>query len=150
MFALVAVLPVVAGCFSAAPRTPVKWLIEADIKVPVSFVSVAAPYDGVQFAVRRPDGSIAFDGYNAFASRPVALVKAAVKEETRGAKLHVRRLMLDCTTPDRRDAVCELRMEQDGREADGRGAEPTADGNYTRAFSAAFERAVKEAAGKLR
>ena len=136
-------------------------------------VGVRAPFDGRQFAVLRPDGSVAFDPFNAFAAHPAALIRGAAEDAlaASGAFSHVvaanspasarfelevsvTRLALDCTAEGRRDAVVSLSCALiEGRRAvaaaHGEGASPTADGDYSAAFSRAFSSAVASAVAAL-
>ena len=145
---LLFLLPVVAGCLSSAPKAPVKWNIDADTGLEVSTVSVAAPFDVETIAVMRQDGSLVFDYYNVFAERPARLVKNAVKVGTVGPALTVRHLALDCREPNRRRAYVTVRLDGDGKTANGEGIASAADRNYTRAFSEALATAIGKAAAE--
>ena len=128
-----------AGCLSSAPKAPKYWTIDADSDLKVSEISVAAPYDGQRFAVLRPDGSVAFDGFNSFSARPVQLIDAAVCIDYESPTLFVRKLALDCTVKGERKAIVELWLGEDPKTSvQGVGSSDAADGNYTRAFSEAF------------
>lgn len=143
LFLLTSVL--VAGCLSSAPKSPKYWTINADSDLRVSEISVAAPYDGQRFVILRPDGSVAFDGFNVFSARPVQLIDAAVNIDYAEPTLFVRRLALDCTRKGERKAVVDLWLGEDPKTAvQGSGVSDTADGNYTRAFSEAFEMAADQ------
>ena len=180
-FALAPLL--VAGCLSSGPRPAVNWTVEslpvtaaAAPKwgvVRVAQVNVRAPYDGVRFAVLRPDGSIAFDAYNAFAASPAAILRgtacdimAASGLFTRvlpsssaaaadvSVEITVERLAVDCRVKGARHAVVSLAVRLlKGREvvssATGEGSLPAAAGGYTAAFSSAFNRALSEALKRL-
>jgi len=139
-----AALAALTGCLSSAPKAPTYWTIEIDADAPAyASVAVAAPFDGQEFAVLRPDGSIAFDAYNAFAARPMQLLRVGAKPQT-GPAITVRRLALDCRVKGERMAVVEL-TATDGQTARSVVAtSPTGDGNYTRAFSAAFRDALRQ------
>ena len=132
-----------AGCLASAPKAPKYWCINADTDLKVSDISVAAPYDGQRFAVLRPDGSVAFDGFNSFSARPVQLVSASVCIDYSSPTLFVRKLALDCTVKGERKAVVELWLGEDPQSAiQGVGVSDAADGNYSRAFTEAFEAAT--------
>ena len=134
-----------AGCLSSAPKAPKSWLIHADTDLKVSEISVAAPYDGQRFVILRPDGSVAFDGLNVFASRPVQLIDASVSIDYAEPTLFVRRLALDCTRKGERKAVVDLWLGEDPKTAvQSNGVSDAADGNYTRAFSEAFVQAADQ------
>lgn len=134
-----------AGCLSSAPKAPKSWLIHADTDLKVSEISVAAPYDGQRFVILRPDGSVAFDGFNVFAARPVQLVDASVCIDYEEPTLFVRRLALDCTRKGERKAIVELALGEDPKTSvHVTGESDTADGNYTRAFSEAFVQAADQ------
>lgn len=134
-----------AGCFSSAPKPPVAWNLDADTALAVSSVTVNSPYDGTRFAVLRPDGSIAFDSFNVFSARPVSLVRAAVLNDPDGPELVVRRLALDCRQDGERKALVELHLRT-SRSSLGRSeaSVSAADGDYSKAFSAAFAAAASK------
>ena len=130
---------ILAGCLSSAPKAPKYWTVNADTNLKVSEVSVAAPYDGQRFVVLRPDGSVAFDGFNSFSARPVQLIDAAVCIDYSAPTLFVRKLMLDCSVKGERKAVVELWLGEDPQTSiQGVGISDAADGNYSRAFTEAF------------
>lgn len=132
-----------AGCLSSAPKAPKFWTINADTDLKVSDVSVAPPYDGQRFAVLRSDGSVAFDGFNSFGARPVQLISASVCIDYSSPSLFVRKLALDCTVKGERKAAVELWLGEDPHDAiHGVGVSDAADGNYSRAFTEAFEAAT--------
>jgi len=139
----IAVLALCAGCFSSAPPPPVYWTIDADVDLAVSAVEVVSPFDGAKLTVMRPDGSFAFDSFNAFAARPSALIRAMVRTDAKSPSLLIRKLALDCRKSGERFALVELELRK-GANAPVRAsaAVPTDDGNYTRAFSTAFVQAV--------
>lgn len=178
MAALLAAQMMLQGCLGAAPARPRQWLVEsvempggspipAGDAVRLSRVAVFAPYDNLAITVLRPDGSVAFDGGNAFAAAPSALLREAVTAqlrrryrtvllgETSGpverCEVHVRKFALDCRTPGRRTARVELTVQIAGgrpstvRTYDGAGECDAADGNYTRAFSQALSAAMGDA-----
>ena len=134
-----------AGCLGSAPKAPVKWTVDADTRLAVSAITVAAPYDGTRLAVMRSDGSLAFDAYNVFADRPRRLLEFAVKPEPSAPAILVRRFALDCREEGERKAYVVIRASAGGRESDGEGVVNAQDGNYTRAFSAAFGDALRSA-----
>ena len=183
---LALVLPaLLTGCFTTATPTVSNWTLAPDAAVaPVSetpklgevrfaVVSVRAPYDGKPIAVLRPDGSMAFDAYNQFASVPSALVKGAALDVLRGTglfrgvqpsittadvgtslELMIDEFALDCRTPGERKASVRLTLAMIRRRqvvAVGRAtaAAGTDDGNYSKAFGTAVARALSEAAAQL-
>lgn len=141
--------------------------------VKLSSISVSAPYSGSSIAVMRKDGSVAFDAYNAFAAPPVALLSNAAYEAVEASgvfssvirsqsiassplalELSVVRLALDCRGDAARKAtvvvratVVESRAVKSS--AVGHGEADASDGDYSKAFSEAFSRAVCEAAKRL-
>lgn len=134
-----------AGCLSSAPKAPKYWTVNADTNLKVSEISVAAPYDGQRFVVLRPDGSVAFDGFNSFGARPVQLIDAAVCIDYSAPTLFVRKLALDCTVKGERKAVVELWLGEDPQTSiQGVGIADAADGNYSSAFTKAFETAAEK------
>lgn len=175
----------VSGCLSSGPKPPVNWLVEfspdgdakaverLDVTAKLYSVDVRSPYNGTAFAVLRPDGSVAFDGYNVFASKPSSLLKGpafdALCASGRFSKvvppgssafapvtleLAVTRLALDCRKEDLRDALVEVTLlaVADRRIAGvSRAAKavPTDGARYSEAFSKAFSAAVREAAASL-
>ena len=181
-------LALLAGCFSTTtPLAPTAWTVEyaADAaaasapratpegaslgSVRVAQVVVRAPYDVREIAVLRPNGSLAFDPYNQFASLPSSLLKGAVQDALQAfgdvraavssssrldadltAETTVTRLVLDCREEGTRRATVELTiLLLKGRVAfatvSGVGIADAADGNYARAFSAAFSQAMADA-----
>lgn len=141
--------------------------------VKLSKVDVRAPYDGTSIAVLRSDGSIAFDPCNAFASSPERLLYGAAFDALESAgfagtvldtkssvpsvlklEVTVTRLALDCRKEGRRDAsvavmlrLCESRKVIST--SHGEAAAPTAEADYTKAFSTAFTRSMSEALKRL-
>lgn len=180
-------LPLVAGCFSAGPvrQAPVNWTIEmraapvtaaAEAKWGVarlSQVAVRAPFDGTHLAVRRRDGSIAFDPANVFAAAPSALLRGAAQDAAAASGLFARvvpatsaagtktlievmvdELALDCRVEGARIATVVLTVTLvDARDvvavASGEGTMPAGGGDYSAAFSSAFAAAMAEALKKL-
>ncbi|MBR3956519.1 MAG: hypothetical protein IKJ89_01555 [Kiritimatiellae bacterium] len=142
--ALLAV-PVLAGCLGSAPKPPVTWTIDVESDAKVAFAAVCAPYGGQRFAVLRSDGSIAFDPRNSFAAAPGSIIKDAVVGRKGEGSLFVRKLALDCRAAGRRNAVVSLEVVVGDRVGKGEAAEPTADGNYSAAFSHAFSKAYANA-----
>ena len=78
-----------AGCFTAHLPNVTEWTVESAAKasesvnpkygsVRISYVAVRSPYDGRRLVVARPDGSLAFDSFNAFAAPPPQLLKGPV------------------------------------------------------------------------
>ena len=173
------------GCFTTATPTVSNWTVAPSTTVaPVSaapklgevrfaVVSVRSPYDGKSIAVLRPDGSIAFDAYNQFASVPAALVKGAALDILRGTglfrgvqpsittadvdtslELMVDELALDCRTAGERKAFVRLTLAMVRRRqvvAVGRATAVagTDGGDYSKAFGTAFTRALSDAAAQL-
>ena len=169
----------VSGCLVSAPPQPKSWVVSAprkpSLEVNVTKVarlgslSVAAPYDKPAMAVRRKDGSLAFDAYNVFATSPSSLLRsplaALLSENGRFGRILpssstartgttvetvVNDLSLDCREEGRRIARVSLSLAVvENREVkeflDGEGMADVADGDYSAAFSAAFEKAVSTA-----
>lgn len=175
------------GCLGPAPKTASNWAIEfwragdagggeteakADV-VRVSQIGVRAPYDGTRLAVMRPDGSLAFDSYNAFAASPAQMLRGAVHDAVEASGVFSRvlatnsggvcdltlettitRLALDCRKEGRRDATVELTFVLlNGREAvasaHAEGKAATSDGDYSAAFSRALAKAVRSAISEI-
>jgi len=168
-----------SGCLVSAPPQPKSWVVSAprkpSLEVNVTKVarlgslSVAAPYDKPAMAVRRKDGSIAFDAYNVFATSPSSLLRAPLatllgdgghfgrilpssSTARTGTTVEavVNDLSLDCREEGRRIARVSLSLAVvENREVkeflDGDGEADVADGDYSAAFSAAFEKAVSMA-----
>ena len=132
-------------------------------------MTVAAPYDRPAFAVKRSDGSVAFDSFNVFASSPSALLWAplAVLVENDGRfgrvlpyasaaradrtlEAVVTELFLDCREEGSRIARVSISIAVvENREIrmflDGVGSADAASGDYSAAFSEAFAKAVSGA-----
>ena len=136
-------------------------------------IVVNAPYDKTQFAVRRADGTLAFDYYNVFAAPPSSLLRASAQNRLAAdgrlghvvnqasvvtsdaqAEVVVKDLSLDCREPGRRAAsaavsVDFVRMGHGPRtvvySGEGSAAVDAQDGNYSQAFSQAFSRALDAA-----
>ena len=141
-------------------------------------LTVTAPFDSTSFVVRRADGSVARDPYNVFASPPSSLLRASVRARLEAdgrfgrvvpqsssasadvqAEVLVRDLSLDCSNPDRRAARAAvsldvLRMGRGARtvvlSGDGAGAADAANGDYSAAFSQAFDAALANALRALK
>ena len=169
----------VSGCLVSAPPPPKTWAVWAphkpSLEVNVTKVarlgslSVAAPYDKPAMAVRRKDGSLAFDAFNVFATSPSSLLRAPLaallSENGRFGRILpssstartgttvetvINDLSLDCREEGRRIARVSLSLAVvENREVkeflDGEGTADVADGDYSAAFSAAFEKAVSAA-----
>ena len=182
-FALVSALMMAGGCLVSAPPQPKSWVVSAprkptaDLSVAkvarLGSLSVAAPYDKPALAVRRKDGSIAFDAYNVFATTPSSLLRAPLATLLEGGgtfgrilpssstartgttvEAVVNDLFLDCREEDRRIARVSLSLAVvENREVkdflDGEGEADVADGDYSAAFSAAFEKAISSALATL-
>ena len=175
-----AFLPCLAGCLGPAPMSHENWTIDCaelprsavasgDETARLAQVSVRAPFDGRQFVVLRPDGSLAFDSFNGFAAPPAALIRSAAEDALAASgafsrvvaansaaparytlELCVTRLALDCREEGRRKAVVALSLTVlDGRTVRsvhrGEAASPTDDGNYSAAFSRALADALAAA-----
>lgn len=176
---------VASGCLSSGPRPPVNWLVEfspggdggkaqrLDVTAKLYSLDVRSPYNSTAFAVLRPDGSVAFDGYNVFASKPSSLLKGAaldaLSQSGRFSKvippgssayaqvtleLTVTRLALDCRKERQRDALAEVTLlAVVDRKVVGASncakAVPVEDARYSDAFSRAVSDAVREAASSL-
>ena len=168
-----------SGCLVSAPPQPKSWVVSAPRKPTLEMnvtkvarlgsLSVAAPYDKPAMAVRRKDGSLAFDAYNVFATSPSSLLRAPLaallSENGRFGRILpssstaragmtveavVNELSLDCREEGRRIARVSLSLAiVENREVkeflDGEGAVDVAEGDYSAAFSAAFEKAVSAA-----
>ena len=178
-FTFALALALASGCLVSAPPQPKSWVVSAprkpSLEVNVTKVarlgslSVAAPYDKPAMAVRRKDGSLAFDAYNVFATSPSSLLRsplaALLSENGRFGRILpssstartgttvetvVNDLSLDCREEGRRIARVSLSLAVvENREVkeflDGEGTADVADGDYSAAFSAAFEKAVSTA-----
>ena len=187
MKALFLSLPMLAfaGCFTAHIPDVTEWTVESAAKasesakpkfgsVRISYVVVRAPCDGRRLVVARPDGSLAFDPFNAFAASPAQLLKGPVLDALSASgrfkavvgpssstavdgviEVTVNRLRLDCREKGRRFAEASLSLTLLGasREIVGRatgvGVADAAEGNYTAAFSSAFDAAMAEALAAL-
>ncbi len=169
----------VAGCLVSAPPQPKSWMVTAprrisgDIAVTkaarLGSLSVAAPFDKPALAVKRADGSLAFDSYNVFATAPSALLRApltaileddgrfgrvlpAVTSARTDAMLEavVTDLSLDCSAENSRLARVAISIAViEHREVkmflDGTGEADASSGDYSAAFSEAFAKAVASA-----
>ena len=141
-------------------------------------ITVTAPFDSTSFIVRRADGSVARDSYNVFASPPSTLLRAAVRARLEAdgrfgrvvpqsssasadvqVEVLVRDLSLDCSVAERRTAraavsVDVLRTSRGARtvilSGDGAGTGDAAKGDYSAAFSQAFDAALVEALKALK
>lgn len=172
-----------AGCLSPAPKAPTQWIIEP-IEVRIDKESVIqpsnvkrldrlivlSPFDKTAIAVRRADGSIAFDELNAFAAPPSSLMKNAAlcqlknsdsntialpreskAQETSEWEIIVHKLYLDCQKPGERIAKVELTAISIAPNraitycATAIGECNAFDGNYSKAFSEAFAKALRQA-----
>lgn len=178
------------GCLSSAPRQATAWTIDAGSTAtmpgaepkPVfaatrlGMVSVLAPYDQTAFAVRRADGSIAFDPNNSFAAPPSALMKSPLIAALAGdgrfghvvmpsstisadavVEVTVGELALDCRDTAARKARASLSVNvvKNGRvrevvlSGSGSGEADAASGDYSSAFSSAVNMAVNQALSSL-
>ena len=168
-----------SGCLTSAPPPPKSWIVSASRKLNselmidkvarLGSITVAAPYDKSALAVKRADGSLAFDAYNVFASSPSALLRAplaalleddgrfgrvlsSVSTARSSSTLEavVTDLSLDCTVENRRTAKVSISIAVvENREIkmflDGSGSADAASGDYSAAFSEAFSQAVFDA-----
>lgn len=167
------------GCLTSAPPQPKSWIVSAQRK-PASEInvskaarlgslSVSAPYDKPALAVRRTDGSVAFDAYNVFATSPSALLRAPLATLLEDGGMFgrilpassmartgtiieavVNDIYLDCREEGRRAAHVSLTLAViEGREVkdflDGEGVADAESGDYSAAFSEAFAKAVSAA-----
>ena len=178
---LLALLLVATGCLMSTPPQPKSWVVAAPRKPSAEIVvaktsrlgslSVAAPYDKPALAVKRADGSVAFDAYNVFATTPSMLLRmplstlletdgrfgrilsasSAARSETT-LETVVTDLSLDCREEGKRMACVSLSLAViENREVkmflDGVGSADAASGDYSAAFSEAFAKAVSAALG---
>lgn len=133
-------------------------------------VVVNAPCDRTQFVVRKSDGTVAFDHYNVFAAAPSSLLRAPAQSglDTDGRLGHivnqasvvssdaqvevvVKDLSVDCREPGRRLASASVSVDvvKMGRgprtvafSGSGSATVDAQDGNYSRAFSQVFSKAL--------
>lgn len=183
-------LLLLAGCLSSDAPDVKTWTVEApapdaDAVRPMEgdaqlfsatrlgSIVVDAPFDRTQFVVRKPDGSVAIDHYNVFASSPSSLLRAPARGrlEANGrlgrvvgqgsvvssdaqVEVVVKDLSIDCRTEGRRDARAAVNVDvvNTGRGPralafSGRGdaSVDAQDGNYSQAFSQAFRQAFDAA-----
>ena len=170
---------VFSGCLTSAPPPPKSWIVSASRKsnselmidkvARLGAITVAAPYDKSALAVKRADGSLAFDAYNVFASSPSALLRAplaalleddgrfgrvlssaSIARSNSTLEAVVTDLSLDCTAENRRTAKVAISIAViENREIkmflDGSGSADAASGDYSAAFSEAFSQAVFDA-----
>ena len=141
-------------------------------------VSVSAPWDSDNIVVRRADGSVAFDAYNEFAASPSTMLRAPVMAQLSSdgrfgrvvapssvasadaaVEVLVRDLSLDCSEAGKRTARASVSVDvvKTGRGArtvalsgDGDSTADAAGGNYSAAFSTAFNEALKAALSTLK
>lgn len=175
----------VAGCLTASNPKTAFWSVEyvggnateATPKYAVarmSSVVVRAPYGDNRLAVLRPNGSIAFDDLNEYASSPAMLAKGIAGDAMRASGLFksvigssssvvadvavevvVTRLALDCREAGLRKALADVkvRLVENGRlvaAADGSGVVDAGDGRYGVAFTKAVSSAFDSAFSALR
>jgi ABC-type uncharacterized transport system auxiliary subunit len=172
-------LALAAGCIVSAPPQPKSWVVSAQRKATgelnvsktarLGAISVAAPYDKPALAVKRADGSVAFDSYNVFATAPSALLRAPLTTLLEdggrfGRILHtssmartgttveavVNDISLDCSEEGRRVAKVSISLAVlENREVkeflDGEGTADAESGDYSAAFSEALAKAVAAA-----
>lgn len=136
-------------------------------------VVVNAPYDRPQFTVRKADGTDATDHYNVFSATPSALLRAAAQGSLDAdgrlghvvhqssvlttdaqVEIQVKDLSLDCREPGRRAACAAVSLDVIkvghgprtlASTGEGRAAVDAQDGDYGRAFSQAFSKALDAA-----
>ena len=141
-------------------------------------LTVTAPFDSTSFIVRRADGSVARDSYNVFASPPSTLLRAAVRARLEAdgrfgrvvpqsssasadvqVEVLVRDLSLDCSVAERRTTRASVSIDvlRTGRGArtvilsgDGAGTGDATKGDYSAAFSQAFDAALVDALKALK
>lgn len=178
-------IPVLAGCLTSSMPDVSRWMLEyrgaaapaKDVRfeaVRVSQIVVCPPYNSINMAVLRANGTVAFDAYNEFAAQPALLLKGPIYDALTGsglfrtvvgpsssvqtsvaAEVLVTRFALDCRTEGRRLAtVAVLLRILDRREpaviVKGDAAVDAADGNYGAAFSRAVSQAFESALGQVR
>ena len=139
-------------------------------------LTVTAPFDSTAFVVRRADGSVARDPYNVFASPPSTLLRAAVRARLEAdgrfgrvvpqsssasadvqVEVLVRDLSLDCTDAERRESRAAVSVDvlRTGRGVrtvilSGDGTGDAEKGDYSAAFSQAFDAALVNALRALK
>lgn len=167
------------GCLTSAPPQPKSWVVsvprrqmaemDASKTARLGTVVVSAPYDRAALAVRRADGSIAFDAFNVFASSPSSMLKLPLASVLADAgrfgrvlpstsavrtgvtiEAVVNDLSLDCRDEGRRVARVSLTLVVLENRAvvellDGSGEADAASGDYSAAFSTAFRKAAEVA-----
>lgn len=178
-----ALAAITGGCILSTPPQPKSWVVTAsrnpaaEVSVGkasrLGLLSVAAPYDKPALAVRRSDGSLAFDSYNVFATSPSALLRAPlmallenngrfgrVLPASSSARVDstleavVNDIALDCREEGVRVARVSISIVvMENREVkmflDGEGTADAASGDYSAAFSEAFANAVTSALSSL-
>ena len=111
---------------------------------------VRSPYDGCRLVVARPDGSLAFDSFNAFAASPPQLLKGPVLDALAASGRF--KAVVGPSSSTVVDGI-SLTLLGASREIVGRatgvGVADAADGKYTAAFSSAFDAAMAEALAAL-
>lgn len=187
-----ALLSACAGCLSSAPQPATAWTVESVIPSDIpsaepkpvfgatrlGTVSVLPPYDQQPFAVKRVDGSVAFDPANRFAAQPAALLKgplmanlaadgrfgrvvpqSSVVNPDAIVEVVVPELSLDCRTAGTRKARASVTVNvvNGGRSprsiamsGSGAGEADAADGNYSAAFGTAVNSAIANALSGLK
>ena len=183
---ILALLFLMGGCLSTSSvKAPSNWTLmpnpaelvpaakPAFDEARLAVVFVRSPFDGKALTVLRPDGSIAFDPYNQFASVPSALIKGTALDVLRQTglfvgvqpsittadvkttlELVVDDISLDCRTEGSRQASVKLtlvmiRNRKVVSACRGEAVVDAAEGNYSAAFGTAFTKALSEAAAKL-
>lgn len=174
-----------AGCLGSHPKAPTFWTVDAEsiaiavesggakggvVPARVAEVKVRPPWDVAKLAVRRADGSVAFDPFNAFAARPEALLKGPAEDVLASTGRYdvnaamvgtnvtfnvvVTRLDLDCREEGVRKAEVALTLVANRREGHGAPSTSAAKGSasvdaragdYSTAFSRAFTAALNDA-----
>ena len=141
-------------------------------------VAVSAPFDSTSFIVRRADGSVVRDPYNVFAAPPSALLRGAVRarleadgrfgrvvpqSSSASADVQVEALVgdlsIDCSDPSSRTARAAvsldvIRVGRGGRDVilsgEGAGSADASKGDYSAAFTQAFDAALVAALRSLK
>ncbi len=182
-----------AGCLSSSAPESKAWLVSPRTDLPTAVtpegasafsatrlgqVTVCAPFDRPPFAVRRGDGTIAFDAYNIFAAAPAMLLRAPVHCRLAAdgrfghvigmssvafadaqVEVTVTDLSLDCRDSGKRTARAALSLNviKAGRgpreiafTGAGSGEADAGSGDYSAAFSAAFDAAMGDALRALK
>ena len=182
---------IASGCISSAPPPATAWALESGpvrtlpgtepkslfLATRLGGISVMAPYDQPAFAVKRADGSVAFDPANRFAAAPAALLRGPLMSGLSGdgrfghvvpsssivsadavVEVTVPELALDCRVEGVRKAraAVTVNVVKNGRSRDvalsgsGTAEADASAGDYGAAFSAAVNSAVANALSELK